>query len=145
MSAEEDPRPAVDDDEESREQDRFLPIANISRIMKRVLPVNAKVSREAKEAVQECVSEFISFITSEASEKAQREKRKTITGQDLLWSITTLGFDNYVEPLKQHLHALRELEGEKGGLNKRAVNKLQNSEMFEFSGSSVESSNWFRY
>mmetsp|Transcript_31786 Transcript_31786/g.82947 ORF Transcript_31786/g.82947 Transcript_31786/m.82947 type:complete len:97 (-) Transcript_31786:2827-3117(-) len=65
MSAEEDPRPAVDDDEESREQDRFLPIANISRIMKRVLPVNAKVSREAKEAVQECVSEFISFITSE--------------------------------------------------------------------------------
>mmetsp|Transcript_31786 Transcript_31786/g.82946 ORF Transcript_31786/g.82946 Transcript_31786/m.82946 type:complete len:130 (-) Transcript_31786:2570-2959(-) len=80
-----------------------------------------------------------------ASEKAQREKRKTITGQDLLWSITTLGFDNYVEPLKQHLHALRELEGEKGGLNKRAVNKLQNSEMFEFSGSSVESSNWFRY
>ena len=48
-----------------REQDRFLPIANISRIMKRNLPANAKIAKDAKDTVQECVSEFISFITSE--------------------------------------------------------------------------------
>ena len=48
-----------------REQDRFLPIANISRIMKKSLPANAKIAKDAKETVQECVSEFISFITSE--------------------------------------------------------------------------------
>jgi nuclear transcription Y subunit beta len=48
-----------------REQDRFLPIANISRIMKKALPGNAKIAKDAKETVQECVSEFISFITSE--------------------------------------------------------------------------------
>jgi nuclear transcription Y subunit beta len=48
-----------------REQDRFLPIANIGRIMKRALPSNGKVAKDAKETVQECVSEFISFITSE--------------------------------------------------------------------------------
>ena len=48
-----------------REQDCFLPIANIYRIMKKSLPNNAKISKEAKEAVQECVSEFISFVTSE--------------------------------------------------------------------------------
>ena len=46
-------------------QDRFLPIANISRIMKKSLPANAKIAKDAKETVQECVSEFISFITSE--------------------------------------------------------------------------------
>ena len=33
-----------DDTDEVREQDRFLPIANISRIMKKALPTNAKVS-----------------------------------------------------------------------------------------------------
>jgi nuclear transcription Y subunit beta len=49
----------------TREQDRFLPVANISRIMKKALPTNAKVAKDAKETVQECVSEFISFITSE--------------------------------------------------------------------------------
>lgn len=48
-----------------REQDRFLPIANISRIMKKALPANGKIAKDAKDTVQECVSEFISFITSE--------------------------------------------------------------------------------
>ena len=96
-----------------REQDRFLPIANVSRIMKKALPANAKISKDAKETVQECVSEFISFITGEASDKCQREKRKTINGDDLLWAMTTLGFEEYVEPLKIYLQRFREMEGEK--------------------------------
>ncbi|XP_072992630.1 nuclear transcription factor Y subunit B-3-like [Typha latifolia] len=98
-----------------REQDRFLPIANVSRIMKKALPANAKISKDAKETVQECVSEFISFITGEASDKCQREKRKTINGDDLLWAMTTLGFEDYVDPLKVYLQKFRELEGEKLG------------------------------
>lgn len=40
----------------------FAPVA---RIMKLALPENAKIAKEAKECMQECVSEFISFITSE--------------------------------------------------------------------------------
>lgn len=40
----------------------FAPVA---RIMKTALPENAKIAKEAKECMQECVSEFISFITSE--------------------------------------------------------------------------------
>lgn len=99
-----------------REQDRFLPIANVSRIMKKALPANAKISKDAKETVQECVSEFISFITGEASDKCQREKRKTINGDDLLWAMTTLGFEDYVEPLKIYLQRFRDMEGEKSAL-----------------------------
>ncbi|XP_016435625.1 nuclear transcription factor Y subunit B-1-like [Nicotiana tabacum] len=100
-------------DNSSKELDKFLPIANVSRIMKKSLPANAKISKEAKETVQECVSEFISFITGEASDKCQREKRKTINGDDLLWAMTTLGFENYVGPLKGYLNKYRETEGEK--------------------------------
>ena len=33
--------------------------------MKKALPANGKIAKDAKETVQECVSEFISFITSE--------------------------------------------------------------------------------
>lgn len=99
---------------EIREQDRFLPVANIARIMKKVLPNNAKIAKDAKESIQECVSEFISFITSEASDKCQQEKRKTINGDDILWAMTTLGFDRYVEPLKVYLAKYREsVKGEK--------------------------------
>uniref|UniRef100_A0A5B7B0H1 Putative nuclear transcription factor Y subunit B-7 n=1 Tax=Davidia involucrata TaxID=16924 RepID=A0A5B7B0H1_DAVIN len=97
----------------NKEQDRFLPIANVGRIMKKVIPGNGKISKDAKETVQECVSEFISFVTGEASDKCQREKRKTINGDDIIWAITTLGFEDYVKPLKQYLIKYRELEGDK--------------------------------
>ncbi len=93
---------------ELKEQDRYLPVANISRIMKKVLPDNAKVAKDAKETVQECVSEFVCFITSEASDKCQQEKRKTINGEDILWAMSTLGFDKYVEPLKTFLGKYRD-------------------------------------
>merc|ERR1712203_731454 len=93
---------------ELREQDRFLPIYNISKVMKKVVPHSGKVAKEARECVQECVSEFISFITSEASERCQAEKRKTINGEDILFAMSTLGFDNYVEPLKLYLQKYRE-------------------------------------
>ncbi|GMI73958.1 hypothetical protein HRI_001065100 [Hibiscus trionum] len=102
----------------AREQERFLPIANVSRIMKKALPANAKVSKDAKETVQECVSEFISFVTGEASDKCQREKRKTINGDDLLWAMTTLGFEDYVEPLKIYLQKFREMEGERSSMGR---------------------------
>ncbi|KAK2988595.1 hypothetical protein RJ640_011565, partial [Escallonia rubra] len=48
-----------------REQDRFMPIANVIRIMRKILPSHAKMSKNAKETIQECVSEYISFITGE--------------------------------------------------------------------------------
>lgn len=98
-----------------REQDRYLPIANISRIMKKALPANGKIAKDAKDTVQECVSEFISFITSEASDKCQKEKRKTINGDDLLWAMATLGFEDYIEPLRAYLARYRELEGDTKG------------------------------
>ena len=44
-----------------------------------------------------------------ASDKCQREKRKTINGEDLLWAMSTLGFEEYVEPLKVYLMKYREV------------------------------------
>jgi histone H3/H4 len=118
----------------------FAPVA---RIMKNALPENAKIAKEAKECMQECVSEFISFITSEgtlalllppqdsqlhaairvmsllcsmltglartASEKCQQEKRKTVNGEDILFAMTSLGFENYAEALKVYLSKYREV------------------------------------
>ncbi|RLV95529.1 Transcriptional activator HAP3 [Spathaspora sp. JA1] len=95
-------------DIELREQDRWLPIANVARLMKNTLPNTAKVSKDAKECMQECVSEFISFVTSEASDKCLREKRKTINGEDILYSMHDLGFENYAEVLKIYLAKYRE-------------------------------------
>lgn len=78
--------------------------------MKRALPENAKIAKEAKEIVQECVSEFISFITSEACEKCKNEKRKTINGDDLLYAMSTLGFEEYIDILRLYLQKYREVK-----------------------------------
>lgn len=93
-----------------------MPIANVIRIMRKILPPHAKISDDAKETIQECVSEFISFITGEANERCQREQRKTITAEDVLWAMSKLGFDDYIEPLTIYLHRYRELEGDRGSI-----------------------------
>jgi nuclear transcription Y subunit beta len=77
--------------------------------MKNSVPETAKIAKDAKECVQECVSEFISFVTSEAAEKCALEKRKTIGGEDILYAMTSLGFENYAETLKIHLAKLRQV------------------------------------
>lgn len=119
-----------------REQDRFLPIANVARIMKNSVPKSGKISKEAKECVQECVSEFISFITSEASERCHQEKRKTINGEDILYAMSTLGFDPYVEPLKIYLQKYREcIKGDKNMLPRQTEDSLGDlSDDFNSSG-----------
>jgi histone H3/H4 len=106
-------------------------------LQRSALPPGAKVSREAKECVQEAVSEFVAFVTSEgassgerrrgkrerglegvgegaegsvcaASEKCMQAKRKTVNGSDLLWALGTLGFEEYVDVLNEHLATVRE-------------------------------------
>ncbi|KAJ9709610.1 hypothetical protein PVL29_001207 [Vitis rotundifolia] len=89
------------------EQDLLLPIANVGRIMKQILPPNAKVSKEAKETVQECVSEFVKFVTGEASDKCRKENRRTVTGDDICWALSALGLDNHAEAIVRYLHKVQ--------------------------------------
>ncbi|KAG0513948.1 hypothetical protein BDA96_10G146900 [Sorghum bicolor] len=100
-----------------REQDRLMPVANVSRIMRQVLPPYAKISDDAKEVIQECVSEFISFVTGEANERCHTERRKTVASEDIVWALNRLGFDDYVAPVGTFLQRMRESEagGEERG------------------------------
>lgn len=100
------------------EQERLLPIANMGRIMKQILPATAKISKEAKQTMQECATEFISFVTAEASDKCHKENRKTVNGDDICWALSTLGFDNYAEAIVRYLYKYREAERQKANQNK---------------------------
>lgn len=93
--------------EDIKDLDKFLPIANIARIMKKVIPQHAKISKESKECLQECVSEFICFIASEASDRSIQEKRKTVNGEDAVNALGNLGFDSYVRPMSTYLQKCR--------------------------------------
>ncbi|XP_038690652.1 nuclear transcription factor Y subunit B-9-like [Tripterygium wilfordii] len=100
-----------------------MPIANVIRIMRRILPPHAKISDDAKETIQECVSEFISFVTSEANERCHQEQRKTITADDVLWAMGKLGFDNYTQPLSLFLQRYREAERESNSVRGESLPK----------------------
>ncbi|CAD6272460.1 unnamed protein product [Miscanthus lutarioriparius] len=83
------------------EQDRFLPIANISRLRVHIL------CHQRFETVSDVCGDGAD-AACRASDKCQKEKRKTINGDDLLWAMATLGFEEYVEHLKIYLQKYRE-------------------------------------
>ena len=58
--------------------------------------------------MDECVTEFICFVTSEASEKCKRERKKTINGDDILTVMNLLGFENYVVLMKVYSHKYKQ-------------------------------------
>nr|CAD1828433.1 unnamed protein product [Ananas comosus var. bracteatus] len=97
-------------EEHSDVQGHLLPIANVGRIMKQALPPNAKISQRAKETMQECASEFINFITGEASDRCLKEKRKTINGEDICYAMKALGLDEYADVISRYLHKYRASE-----------------------------------
>lgn len=56
-----------------------------------------------------CMFQMSSLLFYRASDKCQKEKRKTINGDDLLSALATLGFEDYIEPLKVYLTRYREV------------------------------------
>lgn len=99
------------------EHENLLPIANVGRIMKHILPPTAKISKEAKETMQECATEFICFVTGEASEKCHKENRKTVNGDDICWALASLGFDDGSNAVMRYLNKYREFERQRAAAN----------------------------
>lgn len=113
------------------EHDRMLPIANVGRIMKQILPPTAKISKEARETMQECASEFISFVTGEASEKCHKENRKTLNGDDICWALASLGFDDHSNAVVRYLNKFREFERERVAASSSVASKAPASQINE--------------
>lgn len=81
--------------------DRELPLAVVSKIMKKPVPSVAKLSKDSKELMQKCSSEFIAIITCRAKEICDAEARKTITGDDLIRAMDDLDMPYYCEYTKK--------------------------------------------
>ncbi|KAF6140814.1 hypothetical protein GIB67_042227 [Kingdonia uniflora] len=96
-----------------------MPVTNVIRIMRMVLPNDAKISDDSKETVQECVFQFIRLVTQLANEHCLCEQRKTVIADDLIWAMGKLGFEQYVAPLSYFLHRYRESESDRGTVRAR--------------------------
>ncbi|XP_025813092.1 nuclear transcription factor Y subunit B-4-like [Panicum hallii] len=88
-----------------------IPRATVARIMRHGSPPNSKITGDAKEAVDNCLVEFCAVFIAAAVEECRRDKRTTVTGDDLIFAMRNLGFDDYVRPLALYLRRYREIEG----------------------------------
>ncbi|XP_069142825.1 nuclear transcription factor Y subunit B-2-like isoform X1 [Solanum lycopersicum] len=83
-----------------------LPMASVTRIMRGILPTNAKINDESKESMQKLVSYYINRITKKAMERMER--RKTVTTEDILWAMINMGLTIHAGLLAQYLSRYRE-------------------------------------
>ncbi|XP_044973162.1 putative F-box/LRR-repeat protein 23 [Hordeum vulgare subsp. vulgare] len=86
------------------ERDVFVPVADISRIVGKIILPNGKVDEEA---VRELVSDFSTRRASCESDRCKRAKREAMTADDLLSEMAKQGFQDHIEPLKAWLHKYR--------------------------------------
>ncbi|GKU97728.1 hypothetical protein SLEP1_g10833 [Rubroshorea leprosula] len=114
--------------DDGHEQEQMLPIANVDQIMRQVLPPRAKISKQAKQTIQECATEFISFVTGEASDKCHKENRRTVNGDDICWALAALGLDDYAEAIVRYLHKYREAERKKANNQNKATTTPESKE-----------------
>uniref|UniRef100_A0A803NDD7 Transcription factor CBF/NF-Y/archaeal histone domain-containing protein n=1 Tax=Chenopodium quinoa TaxID=63459 RepID=A0A803NDD7_CHEQI len=95
-----------------RERDQHhIPISNVIRVMRQILPASAKITDDAKETIQECISKFIAHISEEANKIRTEELRKVVTADDIVAAMSKKGFEYYADVLSTYLYRYREAEG----------------------------------
>ena len=64
------------------------------------------IDREAVELMQEMVTEFVCFVTSDMAEDVARDRRVALKGQDLVESLNKLGFPQIADVIELMLPKL---------------------------------------
>lgn len=103
--------------------DLSLPKATVQKIVSEIIPPDLVFSRETRDALIECCIEFIMILTAESNDIAEKESKKTIACEHVLEALKTLGFYDYIEPIK--LVITQHKESQKA--RERKVGKLEQS------------------
>ncbi|XP_071517969.1 DNA polymerase epsilon subunit 3 isoform X2 [Panulirus ornatus] len=96
-----------------RPEDLNLPNAVIYRIIKDTLPEGISVAKEARIAIAKAASVFVLYTTSTANTLAQKNKKKTVSAQDVLNAMKEMEFDKFIEPLQESLEVHRKSQQSK--------------------------------
>ena len=81
-----------------------LPADNIRHLMKRAMGGDHEaVSEDSVAVVQRCTSEFINLVASEARMRAFKDRHDKVAFHDVVGALNTLGFKQFIEPIKTHV------------------------------------------
>ncbi|KAI9760156.1 MAG: hypothetical protein M4579_001876 [Chaenotheca gracillima] len=78
--------------------DLSLPKATVQKIITEILPSTSGLTyaKDARDLLIECCVEFITLISSEANDIAEKEAKKTIACEHVTKALEDLGFHEYV-------------------------------------------------
>jgi histone H3/H4 len=97
----------------------------VQKIIIEILSSDVTFAKDARDLLIDCCVEFITLISSEANDIAEREAKKTIASEHVVKALEDLGFNEYVDQInevaqehREHqkvCHALHPLRGGGGG------------------------------
>jgi len=87
------------------------------------------VSRDGRSAASRAVSIFILYLTTSANSIAANAKRKTLSAQDIIDAISSLGFDQFIPDLIQWHNSYRKDKAKKDKLKAKKVAQNHSKEI----------------
>ncbi|OIR57298.1 MAG: TATA binding protein-associated phosphoprotein [Amphiamblys sp. WSBS2006] len=93
---------------ERGDDDVGLPRSAIDRVLQEVLPPNMCCTKDTKNLLIECSTEFISIVSAQANELCERDSRKTVTPEHILQALGDLGFESYIQEVTEKYALVRE-------------------------------------
>lgn len=88
-------------------EDLNLPNASVAKIIKEAIPDSVNIGKEARTALARAAAVFVLYISSHASQEAQKANRKTMVAQDVMDALSNLEFEQFIEPLNESLKGNR--------------------------------------
>lgn len=80
--------------------DLSLPKATVQKIISEILPNDLAFAKDARDLLIDCCVEFITLISSEANDIAEREAKKTIAAEHVIRALKDLGFEEYIDQIQ---------------------------------------------
>ncbi|KAI9699542.1 MAG: hypothetical protein M1820_007173 [Bogoriella megaspora] len=128
--------------------DLSLPKATVGKIISEILANDSNVafSRDTRDLLIECCVEFITMISSEANEIAEKEAKKTIACEHVQQALEQLGFGEYVKDIldvasdykKMQVHReKKQSKMEQSGLSEEELLRQQ-QELFQSSNNKYQ-------
>lgn len=73
----------------------------MQKIIGEILSPDLAFAKDARDLLIDCCVEFITLISSEANDIAEREAKKTIASEHVIHALKDLGFEEYVDQIDE--------------------------------------------
>ncbi|KAI8866252.1 histone-fold-containing protein [Ramicandelaber brevisporus] len=98
-----------DDFDNQNDDELTLPRSTVARMVQEYMPSDLTCTKEAKDLIGECCTEFIHLLATQATEQCEKSSKKTITADHVLDALKALGYESYLPALND---VLEEHKGE---------------------------------